>query len=439
MAAGHLLLTTDGRSVVELEAGLRTYLPGLDTRLWPVGPTQAVLRAPLVHALAVDYAAVGVGPLLQSLGASRIDSVDDATAATLLALRDSQLLPPRSAPTQRPAPGKIDWHLRQARAPQAWALLGGPDAIAWGAVKVGQIDTGYTRHPALGFPANPWLDEAQARSFVPEPPAGEATLPSDEAGNGLDNLLGFNAGHGTRIGATICGHAPQAAGGAFYGVAPKVPLVPVRITDSVWINHRQREFGSAVRHLIGPAGVQVINVSLGIFASTVYKAVRDAINEAYEAGVILVCAAGNIVNPVVAPARLNRTLAVGGVTAADLPWAGSSYGPQTDVSCYADDIRRADVLPGPSYPFAGGGDGTSYATAMTSGAAALWLAHHGAALDQAYPKPWQRIEAFRTVVQQTARVPPVWNVGAFGAGILDIEALLGAPLPAAATRRAPRA
>lgn len=435
----NLLLTTDGRSPADVERRLRKYLPGLDTRLWPVGPTQAVLRAPLVLALETDYPEIGAGPLLQVLGISRIDPVDDETSATLVALRDVDQLPPRVAPAVRAARGALDWHLRQARVPEAWALLGGPDAIIWGSVKVGQIDTGFTHHPALGFLAASWIDQANARTFVPDPQAGEATLPSPELGGGLDNLAGLNGGHGTRIGATLCGHAPDAAGGPFYGVAPKVPLVPARITDSVWINHRQVEFRDAVRHLIGTAGVQVINVSLGVFVSAIRKELRAAIDEAYEAGVIMVCAAGNIVNPVVAPARLNRTLAVGGVTAADLPWSGSSYGPQTDFSGYADDLRRANVKAGAKYSYAGGGDGTSYATAMTSGAAALWLAHHAEHLAAAYPQPWQRIEAFRSVARQTARVPPGWKSGAFGTGILDIEALLKAPLPPAATTPAPRA
>ncbi|MDO9285555.1 MAG: S8/S53 family peptidase [Aquabacterium sp.] len=435
----NLLLTTDGRSITEVERKLRKYLPGLDTRLWPTGPTQAVLRAPLVQALETDYPSIGAGPLLKVIGITRIDAIDDETSATLVSLRDVDQLPPKLAPAVRAAADTYDWHLRKTRTPEAWALLGGPDAISWGAVKVGHIDTGYTQHPALGFAATTWLDLANARSFVPDPQAGEATLPSPELGGGLDNLQGLNGGHGTRIGATICGHAPNAAGGPFYGVAPKVPLVPARITDAVWINHRQVEFRDAVRHLIGTAGVQVINVSLGVFVSAIRKELRQAINEAYDAGVIMVCAAGNIVNPVVAPARLSRTLAVGGVTAADVPWSGSSYGPETDFSCYADDLRRANVKSGPKYNYAGGGDGTSYATAITSGAAALWLAHHGAALQAAYPQPWQRIEAFRTAARQTARVPDGWNPGAFGSGILDIEALLKAPLPPAATAPAPRA
>ena len=435
----NVLLTTDGRSSADVERSLRRYLPGLDTRLWPVSATQAVLRAPLVRAIEIEYPSIGAGALLAVLGIERIDAIDDVTAATLVALRDVQQLPPRVAPEVRAAPGALDWHLRQSKVPEAWAMLGGPDAIDWRSIKVGQLDTGYSEHPAFGFPGASWIDQGNARTLMPDPTVAEAMLPSAEPGGGRDNLIGGSAGHGTRIGATICGHAPLAAGGAFHGVAPKVTLVPVRITDSIWINTRQRAFRDGVRHLLGIGGVQVMNVSLGVFLAKIDRELRDAVNEAYDAGVIMVCAAGNIVNPVVAPARLNRTLAVGGVTAADVPWSGSSYGPVTDWSSYADDLRRADVKRGPRFCYAGGGDGTSYATAITSGAAALWLAHHGVDIDAAYPQPWQRIEAVRTLAVQTARVPPGWNAGAFGAGILDVEALLLAPLPPAAAVPAPRA
>jgi subtilisin family serine protease len=97
---------------------------------------------------------------------------------------------------------------------------------------------------------------------------------------------------------TICGYAPACApGGAFYGVAPKVPLIPVRITDSVWITHAQRQFRDAVAHLIGNPGAKVINVSLGVFAGVVVGAMKSAVNDATRQGVIMVRAAGNYVNP----------------------------------------------------------------------------------------------------------------------------------------------
>ncbi len=431
----HLLLTTDGRSTAEVQARLAHYLPGLDCQLWPTGPTQAVLRAPLVHALAVEYPSVGLGPMLQVLGVRRSDPLDDETAARLVALRDPTLLPGRPA-APRPSTGTVDWHLQTLRAPQAWALLGGPDAIDWTGVRVGHPDTGFTEHPAFGFgrPAGPWVDTAMARTLITPSDTG---VPVVEPGGGRDPLSGLSASHGTRVGTTISGHAPR---DGFWGVAPRVPLVPVRMTDSVWINHAQREWAQAVDHLVRVAGVSVINCSLGAFASAVRPELRAAVNQAYEAGVILCCAAGNIVADVVPPASLARTLAVGGTTREDRPWSGSAYGPQTDWSAPAAGLRRANVSPGPRFGYAEGGDGTSYAAAISSGAAALWLARHRGALAAAYPQPWQRVEAFRQVARQTARVPAVWQPGAFGAGILDLAALLAAPLPpASALVKAPPA
>lgn len=178
-------------------------------------------------------------------------------------------------------------------------------------------------------------------------------------------------------------------------------------------------------------GAQVINVSLGVFAAVVVKELKQAINQAYDAGVIMVCAAGNHVNSVVAPARLRRTVAVAGITRLDVPWSGSSFGPEVDVSGPAADLRRASTASGDRFSYGFGGDGTSYATAITTGAAALWLTHRRNDIAAAYNQPWQRVAAFTQLLRSTARLPAVWNPGAFGTGVIDIEALLNAALPAA--------
>jgi hypothetical protein len=424
--------------VFELERGmahasrtLRTYLPGLSLGLVSISDRRMLVPASTLRAMALEYGKEQVAPILARAGVVDALAVDDSGAIALLRTRDDLSLPKR-APAPPPVDG-VDWHLAEINAPGAWALFGGPDAIAWGGVRVGHIDTGYTTHPVFGFgtPA-PWVDTVLARTFF----ASNVEMDDPGPGAGIDPLAFSMDGHGTRTASTICGHAPAAPGGKFYGVAPKVPLVPVRIANHVWINHAQEQFAQAVDHLVDQADVSVISLSMGISLSTILKRLRKALNKAYESGVIVVCAAGNRVQDVVAPARLSRTLAVGGVTRVDgalVPWSGSSHGPEVDMSGPAEGVRRAEMKNGqPAY--AGGGDGTSYATALTAGAAALWLAHHGSAIGTKYPHPWQRVEAFRQLVRDTAEVPANWHAGSFGTGVLDVHALLTAQLPAPAAQ-----
>lgn len=428
------LIQTDGRPLAEVQRQLRKYLPGLDVRLFPVGPDRALLRGHLLEALQREYTAPPA-VWLSVLGIQAPQLLRDEEVLALLRTRDIDALPPLAPPAPVPA-GALDWHLDMVRAPAAWALLGGPDAIAWGPTRVAQLDTGYTRHPAFGFGsgASSWIDTEHAITDLPAPPNGGNAFVPPEPGAGLDPVTGFNGGHGTRIGATISGHDPLADGRPYYGVAPKVPHLPIRITDAVWINHAQREFARGLDHAV-QQGAGAVNVSLGVVLGMVVPEMRRALDKAYEAGVIVVCAAGNYVDPVVAPARLSRTVAVAGVTAQERPWSGSSFGPEVDFSAPAADLRRADPRSPTRFRYARGGDGTSYATAITTGAAALWLTHRRAELDAAYAgQRWCVPEAFRVLARQTARVPGAsWQPGAFGSGILDIAALLAAPLPAVAS------
>lgn len=428
--AGYLI-QTDGRPLADVQRRLRKYLPGLDVRLFPVGPDRALLRGHLLEALQREYTAPPE-VWLSVLGMQTPRRLNDDEILALLRTRDAEALPVLKPPPPAPV-GTLDWHLDMVRAPAAWQLLGGPDHIAWGATRVGQLDTGYTRHPAFGFGATTWVDETQSRTDLPPPPngGGNAFQPP-EPGGGLDPVTGFNGGHGTRIGATISGHDPVADGRPFYGVAPRVPHLSIRMTDAVWINHAQRQFADGLDAAV-QQGVGVVNVSLGVVLGQVLPGMKKALDRAYEAGVIVVCAAGNYVDPVVAPARLSRTVAVAGVTSREQPWSGSSFGPEVDFSAPAADLRRADPRSATRFRYTGGGDGTSYATAITTGAAALWLTHRRAEIAAAYAgQAWCVPEAFRQLARRTARVPgPHWQPdGVFGRGILDIGALLAAPLPA---------
>jgi hypothetical protein len=78
------------------------------------------------------------------------------------------------------------------------------------------------------------------------------------------------------------------------------------------------------------------------------------------------------------------------------------------------------------------GDGTSYATPHVASAAMMWKDCHYEEIRKKYLLPWQEVEAFRFCLQKTARKPKNWTSRHFelyGAGILDIDALLNCPLP----------
>jgi hypothetical protein len=85
----------------------------------------------------------------------------------------------------------------------------------------------------------------------------------------------------------------------------------------------------------------------------------------------------------------------------------------------------------------GKGEGTSYATVHVAAAAAMWLLLRQDDIERTYSEAWQRVEAFRRLLRTTAGpingAPPAHRTG-----VLDIEQLLLAALPAASSlKKAP--
>ncbi len=425
------VLDLDDRGPAHTEGTLKEYLPGLDLGVQWLAPLRVLVPGSTVLALSREYGPQHVAAILAKAGACKVERVAAAEAVALLSA--ATIVTPR--PSGTPAPSGLDWHLDRTHAQLAWDLLGGRDSIDWTGVRVGHIDTGYAEHPALGFGTGQpsWVLTDLGRTFYAEGAGDNDPGP----GGGVDPLRYDFDGHGTRTASTICGWAPQAAPRPFFGIAPKVPLVPVRIANHVAINYAQSQFGQAVDYLVDVAQVQVISLSMGMLPVLIGKHVRRAVDKAYEAGVIMVCAAGNWVPFVVAPANLSRTLAIAGVTERLQPWSGSSHGHQVDISGPAQGVRRAEMRDGPPR-YRDDGDGTSYSTALVAGTAALWLAyrrHDG--LAARYPQPWQRVEAFGRLLRERAQLPPPplpWDpTGGFGSGVLDAAAVLQADLPPPAT------
>jgi Subtilase family len=431
MATNNYLIecTESNFALVQKRIG-QLLLDGVDSRLTPVSRNKALLPCHLIAAIKAQY---NIDPwkYLQQSGVliSRFYLIEDGEALSLITHRARSELDDQPQIAPKPIAG-VQWHFDNINLPRAWALLGGPESIAW-TCKVGQIDTGYTRHPAFGFTAGeqPWLEVAKCKNFY----AGTNQF-ADDAGDpyGLDPLSGFSSGHGTRIGTMISGFHKNGDGGkTFYGCAPKVPHVIARISNSVHINDQIDAFADALNYLVNVCNVDLVNVSMGSFPPYLSGNAKTAISNAYEKGTIVICAAGQYVGKVVGPACFGRTIAVGGTTSGDLLWAKTSRGAEVDWSAPAADIRRATtVASGTPYRYEDNGDGTSYAAALTSGAAALWLTYRNT--DLRYAEPWQRIEAFRLVTSMTARVPKIWGPGIAGSGILDVFALLSKNLPSAA-------
>lgn len=142
--------------------------------------------------------------------------------------------------------------------------------------------------------------------------------------------------------------------------------------------------------------------------------------------------------PVIAPAAYPEVVAVAASTPDDEPATWAFAGPEVDVCAPGERVWIADVRGEQQDDgtvvvnrFVGFAHGTSFSCAQVAGVAALWRAfHRGALTSGEYAGvPWARV--FRQHLRVTARRPAGWDTSSFGAGIVDVEALLATAPPAA--------
>ncbi|SER32673.1 type VII secretion-associated serine protease mycosin [Lentzea albida] len=176
-------------------------------------------------------------------------------------------------------------------------------------------------------------------------------------------------GHGTGMAGII---AATGKGGGALGIAPGAKILPIASADE------KEQFGlDVVADSIRWAadhGAKVVNMSLG-FSSSMTPSLVKAVNYAIERDVVLVAATGNEGKEVSAPANINGVIAVAGTNRAGKPWASSNVGADTVLAAPAEGI----VTTAPEGVYASGYaemDGTSAASAIVSGVAALVRAEH---------------------------------------------------------------
>lgn len=322
------------------------------------------------------------------------------------------------------------WALRAVGLDAAFYDPATAPAHRWGdGVRVGHPDSGWTAHPLA-----PAWDLDGAVDLVE--PGGDARDDLRGRSARWDLAIEPAAGHGTATAGVIAGRGgvprPPVPGwwddAPHVGVAPRATVVPARVGGPVFV------FGSvlddAVRHLAAldtdGEPTPVISMSLG---GQWLPGLHDSIREAVRRGVIVVAAAGNQVGFVVSPAAWREVIAVTGSGPDDAPFVEmASRGPAVEIAAPAHRVWR----PGwrDDHPVVEPSDGTSYAVAHVAGAAALWSAAHAGTL--AGWDPALRVGAFRLCLTRTARRPPGWPGTDWGAGILDVPALLAEPLPSPA-------
>ncbi len=394
-------LGTDSVSLEPLDADLPSFLvlqfPGVPRSIST--PTLYAMAAELARGLELVSCVPDVGvPVVADPGAtgSATESViGDAILNFTCWAKEDDGLPKR-------------WAIESIRADRAWALTKGAGVL------IAQPDTGVSLHAEIEAGA---LDFAKAKNILNN--TNDPTDPlSDQAGN---------PGHGTATSSTVISRLL----GVIAGSAPDAQVVPIRCVDSVVFGIDGTPIARAVLHA-KRIGADVITMSLGgpFFSPSLSAAIAQAV----DSGIIVCAAAGNCVQPIVVyPASDPNVIALAGIDHNDKPWKGTSRGPKIDVAAPAENVFVARRTPsdggvGTVKP----SQGTSFATALTAGVAALWIAHFGrdAIRAQAQANGVNVHHLFRAALRKTARPPKsgTWDTANFGAGIVDAEALLNLPL-----------
>ncbi len=187
-------------------------------------------------------------------------------------------------------------------------------APSQGKITIAHLDTGFDPHHRT-LPAG--LVAALQRNFV-----RDGGGPNDATDRAPAGTLTANRGHGPGTlsllaGNRLAGTSPGWPGFTdFVGAAPGAKIIPVRIAD--WVVRLTTSTMVQGIDYARAKGAQVLSMSMGGLTSS---ALVDAVNLAYDHGVVMVTAAGNnfagVPSPksIVFPARYQRVLAACGVMA----------------------------------------------------------------------------------------------------------------------------
>jgi subtilisin len=232
----------------------------------------------------------------------------------------------------KPQPAQtLTWNIDRVDAEISWAISTGDP------VKVGVIDTGIDlKHPDL-----------QANIKGGYNAINSLKSPNDDNGHGT-HVAGIIAALNNSIGVV--------------GVGPNIDLYAIKVLNasgSGYLSDVIEGLDWAVTN-----GMQVVNMSLG--TSQDVQSFHEAILNAYNAGVVIVAAAGNSGGAVFFPAAYPEVIAVSATYQNNQIASFSSRGPEVDLA--APGVSIYSTYKGQSYATL---SGTSMAAPHVTGAAAL--------------------------------------------------------------------
>lgn len=312
----------------------------------------------------------------------------------------------------------IGWHLDDEHSQLSKAAMAVKQQNPGARVRIAHLDTGYQSHAALPTHLQPSL----ARSFVTGEQSNQAIDPigsGGQEGHGLGTIT-LLAGNSVTKSQTFNEFE------GFIGAIPWAEIIPLRISDSVVIWNTDN-FCKAVDYAIAQ-GCEVISMSM---AGKADNQMAAAVNRAYEAGIVIVSAAGNnwyrgtgwiLPKCVLYPAAFERVIAATGTMYNHKPYnkpflnhgrfkigtkyMQGSYGPESKMrfalAAYTPNTPWATA----AIPFVRSGGGTSSATPQIAAAAALYIAHHRTEMEaKGYyqsGQQWKKVEAVRQALYRSA-------------------------------------
>ncbi|WP_088979537.1 type VII secretion-associated serine protease mycosin [Micromonospora coxensis] len=276
------------------------------------------------------------------------------------------------------------WHLRFLRVTDAHRISQGDG------VTVAVPDTGVAPHPDL----------------IGNLLAGRDLIPGG-SGDGRQD----KDSHGTSMAGLIAAHGREPGSGAL-GIAPKAKVLPIR--TKLVNDHGDTEDLAAAVEWATSQGADVISISAVAGAS---PRLQRAVRSALQANIVIVAAAGNSPEDlnVGYPASEEGVIGVGGVDHLGEHATISVRGAKIDVAAPAVDIYSTSY--GAKYSK---GTGTSSATAIVAGAAAL--------IRSKYPHLPAAEVAHRLTATAVDKGPPGRD-DEYGYGVIDLVAALTADVP----------